>query len=169
MIWCPQYWRESFWNTFSQITLIQLELNSFIRAARLYISTYLCLEFAYDGYCLSCRDHWAENTSALPCPSLLSEGTFSFLCFPNEEFRSSHCMWPGRGNRKWPSPSSGVVVVSVKSGGECGNRTEANSKKLLVRAALSGSGTHLLNLTTKPVWGHAALTSALCLEPACEA
>jgi hypothetical protein len=38
-----------FWNTFSQITLIQLELNSFMRTAGLYISTYLCFEFAYDG------------------------------------------------------------------------------------------------------------------------
>lgn len=47
---------------------------------------------------------------------------------------------------------------------------EANSEKLLVKAALSGSGTHLLNLNRQTrVWEHAALTSALGLQPACEA
>lgn len=38
------------------------------------------------------------------------------------------------------------------------NRTEANSEKLLVKAALSGSGTHLLNLTTKPEFGNMLLS-----------
>lgn len=142
MIWCLQYWRESFWNTFSQITLIQLELNSFTRAAGLYISTYLCLEFAYDGYCLSCTDHWAEkNTSALPCPSQQSEGTCNLLCvsiMKSSEMATAYGLaW---GSMQSSSESFRVIIVSVKGCRGCGQQTGSKLRKAVSWGCTLGMG-----------------------------
>ena len=41
----------------------------------------------------------------------------------------------GRGDMKWSSESSGVIVASGESCGDMDNRIEANSERLLVGAA----------------------------------
>lgn len=74
----------------------------------------------------------------------------------------------GRSNRKWPSESSEVFVVSVESCIGCGQQ---NGSKL--REAESGLWPLVWGSPAEPdpqtrAWGHAAHTCALCLYPACE-
>lgn len=110
MIWCLKYWRESFWNTFSQITLIQLELNSFMRAAGLCVNLslpWICLQwilFELHGS-LSRKEH--------SCPSMsfsIIKGTCNLLCV--SVMRGSEMALAcslGRNSTKWSAESSGVT------------------------------------------------------------
>lgn len=69
-----------------------------------------------------------------------------------------------RGDRKWPSPSSRVVVLSVKSGGGCGQQDGSELRE----AVNQGCTLWVWDTPPEPdrqtrVWEHAALTSTLCL------
>lgn len=67
-------------------------------------------------------------------------------------------MWPEKGNRIWPSESSGVTVVSVGSCGGYGQQSGSTLRDGVSRPALAESGTHLLSLTPKPELGNRLLS-----------
>lgn len=160
MIWCPQCWRESFWNTFSQITLIQLELNSFTRVAGLYISMYplwICLRW------ISLELHGWLNGEEHFCPSLpflIIRRTCNLPCVSVTRNSELAAAWEGAPQSSLLG-SLGLLFFLLWALQDMTNEMGTNSEKLWAETALSK--THLLNLAPKSgLWPMLVSVDTLC-------
>lgn len=129
MTWCIQYWKESFWNTFSHITLIQLELNSFMRAAGMSIDLsllWICLQwilFKLHGS-LGRKEHF--------CPSMsfsIFKETCSLLCVSIWKTSEMALAWRlGRSCTKWSAESFGDRVFLLRAMKDMSSGKEQNQR-----------------------------------------